>query len=59
MIYVVNTHRKPRRSKFHLFLSFAWLSKIFSESYCMLSTMQFVTEFNKVHFVFLKALEIF
>ena len=25
LIKTVNTHRKPRRSKFHLFLSFAWL----------------------------------
>ena len=59
MIKVVKTHRKPRQSKFHLFSSFAWLIKTCSETYCILSTLQFVTELNKVNFVFLKALEIF
>ena len=59
MIKIVNTHSKPRRSKFHLFSSFAWLIKICSENYCMLSTLQFVTEFNEINFVFLKAMKLF
>ena len=56
MIKIVKTHRKPQQSKFHLFSSFARLIKICSENYCMLSTLQFVTELDKVNFVFLKAL---
>ena len=59
MIKILKTHRKSQRSKFHLFSSFAWLTKICSENHCMLSTLHFVTELNKVNFVFLKALEIF
>ena len=58
MIKIVKTHRKSRRSQFHLFSSFAWFIKICSENCCMLSTLQFVKELNKVNFVFLKALEI-
>ena len=27
MIKIVKAHRKPRRSKFHLFSSFAWLNE--------------------------------
>ena len=56
---IVKTRRKPRLSKFHWSSSFAWLIKICSENYWMLSTLQFVTELNKVNFVFIKALEMF
>ena len=59
MIKIVKTHRRPQRSNFHLFSSFAWLIKICSENCCILTTLQFVTELNKVNFVFLKALETF
>ena len=55
MIKIVKTHRKPRRSKFYFFSSFAWFELKFAAEmlYVVNFAICYFIELNKVNFGFL------